>query len=161
MLACVKSAYFCSHRNNVIRVFYYVICCLLFVAAACKKSPTHPHMHTHVFVHTHACMQTFTHTSTWYFVWHLRFPIEHTSPWMWKWNVYPEYHDQWVLLQSITYHKTRILYMYYVRHLSHSGKPRYSGSHALNEVRGSYRKSWATIFCKVTCFIIDKPNTPP
>ena len=28
-------------------------------------------------------------------------------------------------------------------------------------IRGSYRKSWATIFCKVTCFIIDKPNTPP
>jgi hypothetical protein len=28
-------------------------------------------------------------------------------------------------------------------------------------VRVSYRKSWATIFCKVTCFIIDKPNTPP
>ena len=28
-------------------------------------------------------------------------------------------------------------------------------------VRGTYRKSWATIFCKVTCFIIDKPNTPP
>ena len=28
-------------------------------------------------------------------------------------------------------------------------------------LRGSYRKSWATIFCKVTCFIIDKPNTPP
>ena len=27
-------------------------------------------------------------------------------------------------------------------------------------VRGSYRKSWATIFCKGTCFIIDKPNTP-
>ena len=26
---------------------------------------------------------------------------------------------------------------------------------------GSYRESWATIFCKVTCFIIDKPNTPP
>ena len=26
---------------------------------------------------------------------------------------------------------------------------------------GSYRKSLATIFCKVTCFIIDKPNTPP
>ena len=42
--------------------------------------------------------------------------------------------------------------------------------HALKEIireenakllRGSYRKSWATIFCKVTCFIIDKPNTPP
>ena len=29
------------------------------------------------------------------------------------------------------------------------------------ELRGSYRKSWATMFCKVTCFIIDKPNTPP
>ena len=29
------------------------------------------------------------------------------------------------------------------------------------QVRGSYRKSWATIFCKVTCFIIDKPITPP
>ena len=28
-------------------------------------------------------------------------------------------------------------------------------------IRWSYRKSWATIFCKVTCFIIDKPNTPP
>ena len=28
-------------------------------------------------------------------------------------------------------------------------------------LRWSYRKSWATIFCKVTCFIIDKPNTPP
>ena len=28
-------------------------------------------------------------------------------------------------------------------------------------IRGSYRKSWATIFCKVTCFNIDKPNTPP
>ena len=28
-------------------------------------------------------------------------------------------------------------------------------------LRGSYRKSRATIFCKVTCFIIDKPNTPP
>jgi len=27
------------------------------------------------------------------------------------------------------------------------------------KVRGTYRKSWATIFCKVTCFIIDKPNT--
>ena len=31
----------------------------------------------------------------------------------------------------------------------------------VEQVRGSYRKSWATIFCKVTCFIIDKPNTPP
>ena len=31
----------------------------------------------------------------------------------------------------------------------------------LKDIRGSYRKSWATIFCKVTCFIIDKPNTPP
>ena len=29
------------------------------------------------------------------------------------------------------------------------------------KIRVSYRKSWATIFCKVTCFIIDKPNTPP
>ena len=28
-------------------------------------------------------------------------------------------------------------------------------------IRGSYRKSWATIFCKVTCFIIDKTITPP
>ena len=28
-------------------------------------------------------------------------------------------------------------------------------------VRGSYRKSWATIFSKVTWFIIDKPKTPP
>ena len=28
-------------------------------------------------------------------------------------------------------------------------------------IRGPYRKSWATIFCKVTRFIIDKPNTPP
>ena len=28
-------------------------------------------------------------------------------------------------------------------------------------LRGSYRKLWATIFCKVTCFIIDKPITPP
>ena len=28
-------------------------------------------------------------------------------------------------------------------------------------IRGSYRKSWTTIFCQVTCFIIDKPNTPP
>ena len=28
-------------------------------------------------------------------------------------------------------------------------------------LRGLYRKSWATIFCKVTCLIIDKPNTPP
>ena len=28
-------------------------------------------------------------------------------------------------------------------------------------IRGSCRKSWATIFCTVTCFIIDKPNTPP
>ena len=27
-------------------------------------------------------------------------------------------------------------------------------------IRGSYLKSWATIFCKVTCIIIDKPNTP-
>ena len=30
-----------------------------------------------------------------------------------------------------------------------------------SQLRVSYRKSWATIFCKVTCFIIDKPNTPP
>ena len=29
------------------------------------------------------------------------------------------------------------------------------------KVLGSYRKSWATIFSKVTCFIIDKTNTPP
>ena len=28
-------------------------------------------------------------------------------------------------------------------------------------IRGTYRKSWATNFCKVTCFIIDKPNTSP
>ena len=28
-------------------------------------------------------------------------------------------------------------------------------------IRGSYRKSRATIVCKVTCFIIDKPKTPP
>ena len=32
---------------------------------------------------------------------------------------------------------------------------------SISEVWGSYRKSWATIFCQVTCFIIDKPNTPP
>ena len=35
------------------------------------------------------------------------------------------------------------------------------GRRVLTKLRGSYRKSWATIFCKVTCFIIDKPNTPP
>ena len=30
----------------------------------------------------------------------------------------------------------------------------------INKLRGSYQKSRATIFCKVTYFIIDKPNTP-
>ena len=28
-------------------------------------------------------------------------------------------------------------------------------------IRGLYQKSWATIFCKITCFVIDKLNTPP
>ena len=38
----------------------------------------------------------------------------------------------------------------------------YRNAHTQNWLlRRSYRKSWATIFCKVTCFIIDKPNTPP
>ena len=37
----------------------------------------------------------------------------------------------------------------------------YHAIYITEKVQGSYRKSWATIFCKVTRFIIDKPNTPP
>ena len=43
------------------------------------------------------------------------------------------------------------------------GNIRYSLVQSPQKIRntwGTYRKSWATIFCKVTCFIIDKPNTP-